>query len=219
MTENANRPGSAREEAERLVAAALAAASVAARGITRDASPLAGAADLAGRLLAGSTGGHVATGSPECCVCPVCRAIAAVRDPSPEMALKLALGASDLASGLTGVLRSVGDLVAGARPAPSAGTAADRPRTGPDPDSVWHTATTRRPAGDRATRPSAGDPPTRRPGDAAAGQPGERPARTIDEQPMDWVEPDDPWHAATTAPAPPSGPPASGDEPAPPVGA
>lgn len=76
---------SPREEAERLVAAALAAASVAAR----------------------STAGF-ATGSAECCVCPVCKALAAMRDPTPEFAERLASGVGDLAAGLTSVLKAFG---------------------------------------------------------------------------------------------------------------
>ncbi len=192
MPENANSSGSAREEAERLVAAALAAASVAARGIARNASPLAGIAGTAERLLAGSAGGHVATGSAECCVCPLCRAITAVRDPSPELALKLASGASDLASGLTGMLRSVSDLMS-ATPAGRPGPEAPGARRGADPDSVWHTATTRRP-----------------------DRPGQRPAdRTPDERSAEPADLD-PWHAATTAPFPPAGTPEPTDEPAPP---
>ena len=74
-----------REEAERLVATALAALQVA----------------------AGSTAGF-ATGSAECCVCPVCKAIAAARDPDPEFAERLASGVGDLAVGLAGVLRAFG---------------------------------------------------------------------------------------------------------------
>ena len=180
--------GSARDEAERLVAAALAAASVAARGLVRSANPLSGVADAAERLLAGGGPGHVATGSPECCVCPLCRAIAAVRDPSPQVALKLATGAADLASNLTGVLRTVGDLVSRppaprpatpAEPAPGgarqpAEPATDRPRTAADADVTWRLATD---AG-KAARGSGGVP------SAAPG---------------DGEEPDDPWHAATTA--------------------
>jgi hypothetical protein len=124
----------AREEAERLVAAALAAASFAsrARGKTAanrddrsdDRGPslddLAGLASLAARFLGGrpaepppapaaATGHHIATGSPECCICPICRAIAAVRDPSPEFAERLAAGASDLAAGVTSILRALGE--------------------------------------------------------------------------------------------------------------
>jgi hypothetical protein len=161
--------GSAREEAERLVAAALAAASVAARGLVRSANPLSGVADAAERLLAGGGPGHVATGSPECCVCPLCRAIAAVRDPSPQVALKLATGAADLASNVTGVLRTVGDLVSRPpSPAPrQEGT--DRPRTPADSDVTWRVATAAGGGGGASAAPGAGQ------------------------------EPDDPWHAATTA--------------------
>lgn len=72
-----------REEAERLVAAALAAASMAAR----------------------STAGF-ATGSAECCVCPLCKAIAAARDPDPQVAERLATGAGDLAEGVASFLRT-----------------------------------------------------------------------------------------------------------------
>ncbi|MEV0568780.1 hypothetical protein [Dactylosporangium sp. NPDC050588] len=82
-----------REEAERLVATALAALSVAAN----------------------STAGF-ATGSAECCVCPVCKAIAAARDPDPEFAERLASGVGDLAVGLAGVLRTFGSRDAGFGP-------------------------------------------------------------------------------------------------------
>ncbi len=137
----------AREEAERLVAAALAAASFAARSTRRapdDRSgdrgssfeDLAGLAGMAARLLGGrpaagrderpaaepQTGSrhHIATGSAECCLCPVCRAIAAVRDPSPEFAERLASGASDLAAGVTSILRAVSEATRrGATPAGS----------------------------------------------------------------------------------------------------
>ena len=72
-----------REEAERLVAAALAAVSMAARSTT-----------------------GFATGSAECCVCPLCKAIAAARDPDPDLAERLATGAGDLAAGVASVLRA-----------------------------------------------------------------------------------------------------------------
>ncbi|GAA5183995.1 hypothetical protein GCM10023322_24510 [Rugosimonospora acidiphila] len=214
-----NRPaGSAREEAERLMAAALAAASGAARGFVRNASPLAGVADAAERLLAGGTGGHVATGSPECCVCPVCRALAAVRDPSPELALRLATGASDLASGLTGVLRSVSDLVSGVQAGPrgdrpGSGAAADRPRTAPDPDSVWRTATARQDTAGPAARI-----PEERTGDSPHPAVPDPWHSDVSDDPWRAAVVDDVWHAATTAPVPPAGQPASGDEPAPPDG-
>ncbi len=163
-----------RDEAERLVASALAAAQFALRNAGRAASlagtaqRLFGAAGSSDEDHAGSrtaTGGPGwATGTPECCVCPVCRAIAAMRDPSPEFAAKVASGASDLAAGLTTILRAVS-------------TATARPKPEPQP----------RP------RPRDGGPTWR----AATHEDGE-----------DWSVPrpapdvDDPWHAATTAPAP-----------------
>lgn len=76
--------GSAREEAERLVAAVLAAATLAA-----NANP------------------QLSTGSAECCVCPLCKVIAAVRDPDPEVVERLATGAGDLAAGVASFLRHV----------------------------------------------------------------------------------------------------------------
>src|SRR6266481_1191485 len=85
-----------RDEAERLVAAAIAAVSLAARGL----------GGVAGGRLGGSHVGF-ATGSAECCVCPVCRVISAMRDPNPDLAERLASGAGDLAAAVTGILRSV----------------------------------------------------------------------------------------------------------------
>ncbi|MEV0271810.1 hypothetical protein AB0H43_23770 [Hamadaea sp. NPDC050747] len=77
-------PSTARQEAERLVAAALAVASLAA-------------------------GNHpeLATGSAACCVCPFCKLIEAVRDPDPQFVERLATGAGDLAVGLASLLRSL----------------------------------------------------------------------------------------------------------------
>jgi hypothetical protein len=75
-------PGTAREEAERLVAAGLAFASLAA-----NAHP------------------EIATGSAACCVCPFCKLIEAVRDPDPQVVERLATGAGDLAVGVANLLR------------------------------------------------------------------------------------------------------------------
>jgi len=108
-----------REEAERLIASVLGSASVAAEELT-----------------------GFATGSAECCVCPVCRAIAAARQPNPNVAERIASGAGDLAQGLASVLRTISGglggfpagFPGGSRPAPG-GTA-----TATDEDP-WHTAT------------------------------------------------------------------------------
>jgi hypothetical protein len=48
---------------------------------------------------------RIATGSPECTVCPVCRAIHALRDPSPELAERVTKTVTDLAGGLAHALR------------------------------------------------------------------------------------------------------------------
>jgi hypothetical protein len=79
-----------REQAERLVAAALAAASLAAR-----------------RLGSGDgTAGSFATGSAQCCICPVCRVIAAMRNPDDELTDRLVSGAGDLAADVANLLRA-----------------------------------------------------------------------------------------------------------------
>jgi hypothetical protein len=121
---DAQQPGSARQEAERLVATALAAAQLAARRLSESQSTgtagaragggLGGASGLVASLAtaaghAGGRSGGFATGSAECCVCPICRVIAALRDPSPEFAERLATGAGDFAAGLASFLRSVGE--------------------------------------------------------------------------------------------------------------
>jgi len=77
-------PSTARQEAERLVAAALAVAS-----------------------LAANSHPELATGSAACCVCPFCKLIDAVRDPDPQFVERLATGAGDLAVGLASLLRNL----------------------------------------------------------------------------------------------------------------
>lgn len=84
MTGVFTEPSTARQEAERLVAAALAFASLAA-----NAHP------------------ELATGSAACCVCPFCKLIEAVRDPDPQFVERLATGAGDLAVGVAGLLRNL----------------------------------------------------------------------------------------------------------------
>jgi hypothetical protein len=77
-------PSTARVEAERLVAAALAFASLAA-----ESHP------------------ELATGSAACCVCPLCKLIEAIRDPDPQFVERLATGAGDLAVGVASLLRNL----------------------------------------------------------------------------------------------------------------
>ena len=80
--------------------------------------------------------GAWATGSAECCVCPICRVIASMRDPSPETAVRLAAGAGDLATGVASLMRAF-SAMAGERPRPKP---AARPRTD-NPEQAWSAAT------------------------------------------------------------------------------
>jgi hypothetical protein len=111
-----------RDEAERLVTAAIAAISMAARTIP-------------------SSGAHAfATGSDECCVCPICRVIATMRDPSAELSDRLTTGAGELATAVAGVLRTL----------TRAGGPAEEPNDSPtrEGDEFWETM--RRQAADAA---------------------------------------------------------------------
>jgi len=170
-------PGSAREEAERLVATALAAARLAAGGARGGQwGPLG---DVVSGFLGHSdrpSPGGFATGTAECCVCPVCRGIAALRDPSPEFAERLATGAGDLAAGVASLLRAFAPpeppADADATPAPDAGDDhvwREATRSGhdsqPAPErDVWSAATR---AEDETVAPVA--PPVNAAGQVAAG--------------------------------------------------
>jgi hypothetical protein len=123
---NPTDPASARQEAERLVATVLA---------TVSSGALFGAVPAHG---------PVATGSAECCVCPLCRVIAAMRDPNPEFAERVATGAGDFAAGVASLLRS---LSTPQPPGPAAGGASAPEPATPDSGSrddeedVWRAAT------------------------------------------------------------------------------
>ncbi|MFC0566275.1 hypothetical protein ACFFHU_19310 [Plantactinospora siamensis] len=235
-------PGSAREEAERLVATALAAARLAAAG-QRAAGPVGQLIGALGRFSApapgGSTGGSggasagsgaaagsgtstgpgtstgsgaaaggggFATGSAECCVCPLCRAIAALRDPSPEFAERLSTGAGDLAAGVTSLLRAL------VPPATDRSDRTDGPVDRPADPVGEPGGPVEQPAGPSRVAPAAG---SGRPGGAAPGQRGSGPAaggaRSVEDPDLVWraatrtrhdaqpVAERDVWAAATTA--------------------
>lgn len=139
-------PSAAREEAERLVAAGLAAVSTAAERIgapTRERGGAAAASfDALGDMLFGPSGQRrhsVANDSAECCHCPVCRVIAAARRPDPVLAERLASGVGDLAEGAARVLRTVVGT-----PLPAPGTVVGTPPPAPAPDGfddAWAAAT------------------------------------------------------------------------------
>ncbi|HEY8452184.1 MAG: hypothetical protein FWJ70_06145 [Micromonosporaceae bacterium] len=108
------RPGAtARQEAERLVAAGIAAVSLAADRLGAPSRPRGGAAaagfDALGDLLFGpSYRRHsIANDSPECCRCPVCRLIAAARRPDPDLVARLTTGAGELVERAARVLQLV----------------------------------------------------------------------------------------------------------------
>ena len=196
----ASDPTSARTEAERLVATALAAVRLGTSGRVGGFGPLGdlitgvlghsgGAPSAAPRPSAshpapsdpsspppgstaqrshsagsgagstgGTPGGAFATDSPECCVCPICRAITALRDPSPEFAERLATGAGDFAAGVASLLRALASAPGPAsRPDPTAGpTGATAPTSTPPAPASTTTAPTGATTG--ATRAGAGEP-------------------------------------------------------------
>jgi hypothetical protein len=174
--------GSARQEAERLVATVLAMAGQSGLGAAARGAGAGGLGDLVngvvGQFLGGSgqqqhKGSGWATGSAECCVCPVCKAIAATRDPSPERAERLASGAGDLATGMASMLRGFSKVASatGTKPRPK-----QQPRPAPTPDQAWSAAT-------RDPKPA---------------------------EPTSTDQSADPWTAATRTPAPERKPSAAG---------
>lgn len=204
-------PHSAREEAEHLVASVLTVAAAAARGFGGER---ASGERVWGARSGPSAGGPearprpgFATGTAECCVCPLCRVIAAMRDPDPEFAERVATGAGDLAASLASLLRSLGEAAPRATPGHrgdagagstkgtgvSNGTAVSND-TGKEAAAGSGTGARAEGAGARTGRPAGGPWPwsefTRPRTD------GERDA-------------DDPWRAATRGTGP-SGPPSQG---------
>lgn len=141
-----------RDEAERLVAAALAALSTSLRAGNGASGVRDG--ESAGSTEAPGPGERgFATGSAECCVCPVCRTIAAMRDPNSDLADRLAAGVGDLVSGVTAILRTLS--ARGGRTEASS----EQPAT--DGDEFWENL--RRKAADAAKaygRPSTEDTST-----------------------------------------------------------
>jgi hypothetical protein len=162
-----------RDEAERLVAAAIAGLSLAARGL----------GGVAGSRRGGHSGSGFATGSPECCVCPVCRVISAMRDPNPDIAERLATGAGDLAAAVTGILRSLS----------RAGTSRTQPpdREG---DEFWDSLGRR--ARDEFVRPPTQPAGSGWPGEAASAWPGEAASAWPGEARRGGAD-EDPWRVAT----------------------
>ncbi len=77
---------------------------------------LGSATEEARRLLAAlqdfarrTTGEHIATGAPECRLCPVCQIISFVRDSRPEVAEHLGSAAAALLSALRAAMQGQPD--------------------------------------------------------------------------------------------------------------
>lgn len=154
-------PHTARGEAERLVAAALAMARQASDGpgLAAGFGALGSLTDVLSSAFGKdhhpsggrSTGPKIATGDAECCVCPICRVIVALRDPSPEFAERLATGAGDFAAGVASLLRAVNSSSAVREQPPPAPAPAHRFSD----DEIWRAATRTR--DDVGPAPAAGD--------------------------------------------------------------
>jgi hypothetical protein len=181
--------GSARTEAERLVATVLAMASAGGLGGGGSDTGAKGGFGMLGDLVTGMVGGasersgpHVpggwSTGTAECCVCPICKVIAGLRDPSPETAERLATGAGDFAAGVASLLRAF-SAATGSTGTGSTGTTDAVPRTDDDP---WAAAT------------AAGDTPAERVVPRPTRRPASAPSRPVPPP----APGTDPWAAATT---------------------
>jgi hypothetical protein len=171
-------PDVLRAEAEKLVAAGLAAVSVAADRIGAPTRERGGAAaagyDALGDMLFGPASHRrhsVANDSPECCRCPVCRVISAARQPSPVFAERLATGVGFMAGSAARVLRGFA----------GAASAVRQPRADVPEGDPWSVATTPVPVAVRQPRAVAaeGDPWS-----AATAEPPAAPAAAMAAAPV-----------------------------------
>src|SRR5690606_36169348 len=93
---------------------------------------------ISASLRAGqAVGPTLATGSAECCICPVCRAIAAVRDPSSDLADRRAAGVGDIATGVAGLLRVLSARGERVETTPTTDDDQLRERPGPAANTEW----------------------------------------------------------------------------------
>ena len=97
QTDDRERVGSVAEEAAKLLGALSGWAKEHGDGVTDGLS--AGWSSYADELHQ-----RVATGSPECTWCPICRAVGVVRQTSPEVRAHLASAASSLMLAVSGMM-------------------------------------------------------------------------------------------------------------------
>jgi hypothetical protein len=97
QTDGPDPVGSLAEEAAKLLGALSGWAREHGDGVSAMAGSMAGS-------VADELHEHLATGSPECAWCPVCRTVAAVRETSPEVRAHLASAASSFMLAVSGMM-------------------------------------------------------------------------------------------------------------------
>lgn len=112
MSEHDPRPGDDRvgslgEEAARLVGALSGWFSHVGSDLGESIDDLAGHARGAASQAVHDLDEHLATGAPECTVCPVCRTVHVLREVTPEVRSHLADAASSLAQAALGLAAAV----------------------------------------------------------------------------------------------------------------
>jgi hypothetical protein len=76
--------------------------------VAEEAVKLLGALSGWAKDVAGDVDEHLATGAPECTYCPVCRAVHAVRDLSPEVKTQFASAATTFLEAAAGLMATAG---------------------------------------------------------------------------------------------------------------
>jgi hypothetical protein len=97
QTDGREQVGSVAEEAAKLLGALSGWAREHGEGVSSTAGSMAGS-------VVDELHEHLATGSPECAWCPVCRTVAAVRQTSPEVRAHLAEAASSFMLAFSGMV-------------------------------------------------------------------------------------------------------------------
>jgi hypothetical protein len=122
------------DEAARLAGAFAAWAARNTAGVGQHAHDLAGTISHGVRDAWHEADAHLATGSEQCTVCPVCRTVAAVREVSPEVRTHLVQAAGSLIAAASGLLATFTDgAAAGATAAGATDTGA---ATGPGVETI-----------------------------------------------------------------------------------
>ncbi len=97
QTDGSEPVGSLAEEAAKLLGALSGWAREQGEGVSSTAGSMAGS-------VVDELHEHIATGSPECAWCPLCRTVAALRQNSPEVRAHLAEAAASFMLALSGMM-------------------------------------------------------------------------------------------------------------------